>query len=325
MSILEKKAMRDTCTEALIDLYRNFDKMVVLDADVSKSTKSVEFGQIHPKRFFNVGIAEQNMVGIAAGFAASGMIPVVNSFSFLLSKRSLDQLCQSVAYPRLNVKFMAHYGGYSAGPEGPTHHAIEDLGIIRTIPNMIVLVPSDSIETLQVIEAALTYDGPVYVRLCRNPVPSVPNKPDSFNIGQGYEVRFGTDLTIIAIGVMVVRALEAAIILESRGFNIRVIAMPSLKPIDKAIIEKAARETGAIVTAEEHNLYGGLGSAVAEVLVESIPVPMARVAIQDCFAESGEYFAIMDKYKLGVNNIVATTEILMKRKESIEINDVLFN
>jgi len=314
MKPLESLAMRDACAQTLLEMYPEVDGLVVLDADVSKSTKTAEFAKLHQNRFLNVGIAEQNMVSMAAGLAAAGMVPVVNTCSMLLSTRSLDQLRQMVAYPCLNVKFMAHYGGYSCGAEGPTHHAIEDLGIIRSIPNMILLVPCDALEARQAIRAALKYQGPVYVRLSRNPVPGVHDTPPEYTIGKGYQISPGDDLAIIATGVMVARALDAAEALAKDGLNARVIAMPSIKPIDKELIIQAAIETGAIVTAEEHNIIGGLGSAVAEVLVENKPVPMERVGIQDCFSESAEFFELLDLYGMGVNDLNFAAKMVFKRK-----------
>jgi len=314
MRPLDRLAMRDAFAQAAIEAAERLPNLIVLDADVSKSTKSSVFAQVFPNRFLNVGIAEQNMVSIAAGLAAAGMIPVVNTFSMLLSMRALDQIRQSVAYTRLNVKIMGHYGGYSAGPEGPTHHAIEDLGIIRSLPNMTLLVPCDATEARAAFHAAVASDGPCYLRLCRNPVPRVLEAPQPFVIGQGYQLRGGWDLTIVAMGVMVARALEAADLLSARGIDARVVAMPSLKPLDRALVERAARETGGIVTAEEHNIYGGLGSAVAEVVAETAPVPVERVAIRDCFAESGDYFELLDKYGLGVRDIEAAAERVLRRK-----------
>lgn len=314
MRALEKLAMRDAFAEAAIEAFAQYPNMIVLDADVSKSTKSALFGQVHPERFLNVGIAEQNMMSIAAGMAAAGMLPVVNTFAMLLSMRALAQVRQSVACPRLNVKIMGHYAGLSAGPDGASHHAIEDLGIMRAIANMTVLVPCDASEAKAAFHAALAYEGPVYLRLCRNPLPAVPDAPRPFTIGQGYTLRPGQDLTIIATGVMVARALEAAEALASQGVAARVVAMPTLKPIDRALVERAARETGAIVTAEEHNIHGGLGSAVAEVLGATCPVPMAQVGIGDCFTESGEYSQLLDKYGLGVSDIVAAALSVRQRK-----------
>jgi len=318
MMTFEKIAMRDAFAQAAIEALEEGTDLVVLDTDVSKSTKSTVFGKAHPERFLNVGIAEANMLGIAAGLASTGMVPVVNSFAMLLTLRSLDQFRQSIAYPRLNVKVMGHYAGYSAGPEGPSHHAIEDIGIMRSIPNVTVLVPCDAAEAYQAFKAAVQFDGPVYLRLARNPVPALPNHRDRFVIGQGYELRDGADLTIIGTGVMVARALEAADRLTASGVSARVVAMPSIKPLDAAIVEQAARETGGIVTAEEHNIYGGLGSAVAEVLGESIPVPLQRVGIRDCYAESGEWFELLDHYGLTVEAIGAAALQVMERKDGGE-------
>jgi len=285
-----------------------------MDADVSKSTRSAKFAEKYPERFVNVGIAEQNMLSIAAGMASCGMIPLVCSFSMLLSLRALDQIRQQAAYAKNNVKIMAHYGGYSSGAEGPTHHAIEDLGIMRTLPNMKILVPCDAEETDAALRTTVDTPGPVFLRMSRNPVPRVPGKPGKVEFGKGYRLRPGGDLAIIAIGVMVSRALDAAEELEKDGIACQVIAMPSLKPIDVDLIVEAARQTGAVVTVEEHNIYGGLGSAVAEVLVEHAPVPMKRVGIQDRFAESAEFFELLEKYGLGVTDIVAACRETLARK-----------
>ena len=319
MMTFEKIAMRDAFAQAAIEALEAGVDLMVLDSDVSKSTRSTVFGKAHPERFLNVGIAEANMLGIAAGLAAAGMTPVVNSFAMLLALRSLDQLRQSIAYPRLNVKVMGHYAGYSAGPEGPSHHAIEDIGIMRSIPNMTVLVPSDAAEAHQAFMAAVQFDGPVYLRLARNPAPAVSSHREQFVIGQGYELRAGVDLTIVGTGVMVARALEATDRLAASGVSARVVAMPSIKPLDAAIIERAARETGGIVTAEEHNIYGGLGSAVAEVLGETVPAPMQRVGIRDCYAESGEWFELLDQYGLSVDAIVAAALQVMERKDQVGV------
>jgi transketolase len=314
MTALEKIAMREAFADAAIELYEEGKNIVVLDADVSKSTRSIKFGAKYPDRFVNVGIAEQNMMSIAAGMASAGMIPLVCSFSMLLSLRAIDQLRLQGAYAKLPIKVMAHYGGYSAGPEGPTHHAIEDLGIVRAIPNMTVLVPGDAEETKAALRAAVDTDGPVFLRMGRNQVPAVEGKPAEFKIGKGYRVRTGRDVTIIAMGVMVTRAVEAAELLAQEGIDCQVVAMPTLKPIDVDLIAEAARQTGAVVTAEEHNIYGGLGSAVAEVLGEHAPVPMQRVGIQDCFAESAQWFELLDKYGMSVADVVAACRAVFKRK-----------
>jgi transketolase len=317
MKDMDKLPMRQAVAEALVELSERCEEIFVLDADVSKSTRSVQFQEAHPDCFLNLGIAEANMVSIAAGLATCGLTPVVNSFSMLLSLRALDQIRQSIAYPRLNVKIMAHYGGLSSGPEGPTHQACEDIGIVRSIPNLTVLVPCDATEAKQALRAAVDFDGPIYMRLCRNPVPRVHDEPHPFRIGEGYELLPGGDVTVVATGVMVARALDAAQMLSGEGVSCRVVAMPTIKPLDYALVERCARETGAVVTAEEHNVFGGLGSAVAEALVESLPVPMERVGIRDQFAESGEYFALMDKYGLAVTDVVAAVRRVLERKASL--------
>jgi transketolase len=306
--------MRDVFGESLVDLFPKYPNLVVLDADLSGSTKSKEFGERFPERFFNAGVAEQNMMGMAAGLASVGMMPVVCSFGVFLSMRAVEQFRQMIAYTNLNVKVMGHYGGLSDSHDGPTHQTTEDLGIIRSIPNTTLIVASDGKEVRGILRAAFDHKGPVYLRLCRNPMLEVPVANREFVIGRGYEVYPGKDVTVIAVGIMVGRAAEAAMKLKEEGVSCRVLAMPSLKPIDRSLIVKAARETGAIVTAEEHNIYGGLGSAVAEVLVEEFPVAMERVGIQDVFAESGTYDGLLEKYGLGVSNIVDKAKTVMHRK-----------
>ena len=314
MASVEKKSMRDVFGESLIELFPDYPNMVVLDADLSGSTKSKEFGARFPGRFFNLGVAEQNMMGMAAGLASVGMMPVVCSFGVFLSMRASEQFRQMIAYTNLNVKVMGHYGGVSDSHDGPTHQTTEDLGIIRSIPNTTLIVPSDGKEVRGALKAAFGHRGPVYLRLCRNPMEEVPVDDRGFVIGRGYEVLPGKDVTVIALGIMVARAAEAALRLKEEGVSCRVLAMPSLKPIDRFLIAKAARETGAIVTAEEHNIYGGLGSAVAEVLVEEFPVPMERVGIRDVFAESGTYDGLLEKYGLGVSHIMDKARAVSRRK-----------
>jgi transketolase len=311
----EKKSMREVFGETLVELFADFPNIVVLDADLSGSTKSVIFAKQYPKRFLNLGIAEQNMMGISAGLAAVGMIPVVCSFSVFLSMRAIEQFRQVIAYPGLNVKVMGHYGGLSDSFDGPTHQTTEDLGIIRSIPRTTLIVPSDGLEVKSVLKAVLRYEGPVYVRMCRNPVIEVSSKRRAFVLGEGYEILAGSDATIIGVGIMVGRAALAAQELRGEGVFCRVLAMPSLKPIDRELIIKAAKETGAIVTAEEHNIYGGLGSAVAEVLIEELPVPMKRIGVRDTFAESGDYDVLLEKHGLGVSHIIDAVKEVLKRKK----------
>ena len=312
---VEKKSMREVYGECLIEMFADYPNLVVLDADLSGSTMTKGFSKKYPERFFNVGVAEQNMMGMAAGLAAVGMLPTVNSFSTFLSMRCVEQFRQSVAYTNLKVVVGGHYGGMSDSHDGPTHHCTEDLGIIRAIPNTILIAPSDGEEVKGAMKVAFDCDGPVYLRMCRNPVLAVSWKNDGFQLGKGYEVVPGTDVTVIGVGIMVGRAVQASQELEKENISCRVLAMPSLKPIDREIIAKAAAETGAIVTAEEHNMYGGLGSAVAEVIVEEAPVPMERVAIQDTFAESGTYDGLLEKYGLGVSHVVAAAKKVFKRKK----------
>jgi transketolase len=314
MATIEKKSMRDVFGECLIELFPRYPNLVVLDADLSGSTKSKDFGARFPERFINIGVAEQNMMGIAAGLAAAGMMPVVCSFGVFLSMRAVEQFRQAIAYTNLNVKVMGHYGGLSDSHDGPTHQTTEDLGIIRSIPNTTLIAASDGREVRAILPAIFDHRGPVYLRLCRNPMFEVPVENRDFAIGRGYEVCPGREIAIIGAGIMVGRAVEAAARLGGEGISCRVIAMPSLKPIDRSLIVKAARETGAIVTAEEHNIYGGLGSAVAEVLVQEFPVPVEMVAIRDVFAESGNYDGLLEKYGLGVSNIVEKVKTAMRRK-----------
>lgn len=310
----EAKSMRDVYGECLIEFLAHYPNLVVLDADLSGSTKTKGFSERFPERFFNVGVAEQNMMDIAAGLASVGMLPVVNSFSVFLSMRAVEQFRQEIAYTNLKVVVAGHYGGVSDSHDGPTHHCTEDLGIIRSIPNTTLIVPSDGLEVRGVLKAAFDYNGPVYLRFCRNPAIEVSTGNDEFTIGAGYEVLPGTDVTIIGVGIMVGRAALAAEELNKHNISCRVVAMPSLKPIDRSLIAKAAMETGAIVTAEEHNIYGGLGSAVAEVLVEEAPVPMERVGINDTFAESGTYEELLERYGLGISHIMEAVRKVMNRK-----------
>lgn len=310
----EAKSMRDIYGECLIEYFPEYPNLVVLEADLSGSTKTKGFSERFPERFFNIGVAEQNMMDIAAGLAAVGMLPVVNSFSVFLSMRAVEQFRQEIAYTNLKVAVAGHYGGISDSHDGPTHHCTEDLGIIRSIPNTTLIVPSDGREVRGALKAAFDYDGPTYLRFCRNPVIEVSTKNHEFTIGKGYEVLPGSDVAIIGVGIMVGRAALAAEELQKDSISCRVVAMPSLKPIDRSLIAKVATETGAIVTAEEHNIYGGLGSAVAEVLVEEVPVPMERVGINDTFTESGTYDELLEKYGLGVSHIVKAVRKVMNRK-----------
>lgn len=297
-------ATRDAYGKALLELGRESDSIVVLDADLSKSTKTVLFAKEFPDRFFNMGIAEQSMIGTAAGLAACGKVPFASTFAMFATGRAFEVIRNSVAYPRLNVKIAATHAGITVGEDGATHQCIEDIAIMRAIPNMTVISPADAVETRAAVRAAAIYDGPVYIRLGRSKVAAVHDEGSySFQWGKGLTVRDGHHAAIIATGIMVSIAIEAADRLKQQGLQVRVIDIHTIKPIDEEIIIKAARETGAVVTAEEHSIIGGLGSAVSEVLSGKCPVPVIRVGINDSFGESGSPGALMEKYGLTAGNI----------------------
>ena len=296
-------AIRDAYGEALVDVGRVNPDVVVLEADVGSSTKSILFGEAYPERYYNVGIAEGNMMGIAAGLAACGKTPFVNTFAVFATLRAADPLRNLIALSGLNVKIAAAYGGLSDSYDGATHQSVEDIAIARSIPNLTVIVPTDATETKEAVRAAAAHAGPVLLRLSRAPVPVLFDEESSFTIGKGNLLRMGTDVTLIACGYMVHKALGAASILAQQNISARVLAMPTIKPLDTDLILEAAQETGRIVTIEEHSIHGGLGSAVAEFLVQKRPTPMVLIGIEDRFGESGEYEALLAKYGLDSNSI----------------------
>jgi len=311
------EATRDAYGRALVDLGKENQDIVVLDADLSCSTKTSSFRKVFPDRFINCGVAEQDMIGTAAGLAASGKIAFASTFAVFGSGRAWDQVRISVAYPRLNVKIVVSHGGITVGEDGATHQALEDIAIIRALPNMTVIVPADAAETYKAIKAVAAFHGPAYVRLGRSAVPVISEDiPGEFIIGKSILYRKGVDVTIIACGLMVAAALEAADTLSKEGISARVINMHTIKPIDKTAIINAAKETGAIVTAEEHSLVGGLGSAVSEIVCEEAPVPVIKVAVEDTFAESGKPADLLEKYGLTPNDIVQAVKraVAMKKK-----------
>jgi len=308
-------SIRDAFGRALIKLGEKNEKVVVLDADVSTSTRTAFFHDKFPDRFFNFGVAEGNMMDAAAGLALVGKIPFASTFSSLASLRALEQIRTSIAYPKLNVKIAGGYGGLSDFKDGPTHHSICDLAIIRSIPNMTLIVPADAIETEKAVYAVAQYVGPVYLRLSRAEVPLIFDKNYKMEIGKGNLLKDGKDVTLVATGIMVARVLEAAKALEQEKIDARVIEIHTLKPIDADIIIQAADETGAIVTAEEHSVIGGLAGAVAEVIAENKPVPIERVGIKDTFTESGQYNELLEKYGMGLEDIIISAKKVMKRKK----------
>lgn len=307
-------ATRDAYGKALVKLGQTNEKVVVLDADLSKSTKTNDFYKAYPNRFFNMGIAEQNLIGAACGLATAGKIPFASSFAMFATGRAFEIIRNSVAYPKLNVKICATHAGITVGEDGASHQSVEDMSIMRSIPNMTVLVPADGVEAEQMILEAARVHGPMYVRLGRSAVPTIFDENYKFEIGKGSVVRQGSDATIIACGIMVYEAIQAAETLKSEGLDIRVINMSTIKPIDRELIIKAAEETKAIVTAEEHSIIGGLGSAVSEVVSEECPVVVKKVGVKDTFGESGTPAELLKKFGLTAEEIVkATREAIAKK------------
>ena len=301
----DKIATREAYGNALAEFGEKYD-FVVFDADLAAATKTGVFKKKFPERFFDCGIAEGNMVTVAAGIASTGKIPFVSTFAMFAAGRAFEQVRNSVGYPHLNVKIGATHAGITVGEDGATHQCLEDIGTMRTIPGMVIINPADAVEARAAVEAAIKYEGPVYLRFGRLAVP-VFNDPASykFELGKGIELCDGKDVTIIATGIMVDMAVKAAEALKAEGISARVINIHTIKPIDREIIVKAAKETGAIVTAEEHNVIGGLGSAVAEVVCEEHPVPGVRVGVEDQFGRSGKVPALLELYGLTPENIAA--------------------
>ena len=313
----EKIATRAAYGKALEELAAQEPNLVVLDADLSGSTMTKGFGAEHPDRFFDMGIAEANMVGVAAGLATCGKKPFVNSFAMFAAGRAWEQVRNSVAYPGLNVKVVGSHGGLSVGEDGATHQCIEDLAIMRAIPNMTVLCPCDGNEMKQAVKALLAYDGPAYLRLGRLAVETVTDQVEGyeFQIGKGVLLRDGQDVTVVAVGMMVQMALTAADILAEEGISVRVIDMHTIKPLDTELVLKAAKETGAIVTSEEANVMGGLGAAVSEFLSETYPIPVVRHGVNDEFGRSGKAPQVLEAYGITAEGIVekAKKAIAMKK------------
>lgn len=312
--MVEEASLRETYGKTLVELGRENPDIVVLDADLSPSTMTHYFKKEFPERFFEVGIAEQNMIGIAAGLAATGKIPFASTFAVFAPGRCFDQIRVSVAQAKLNVKIVSTHSGLTVGEDGASHQALEDLALICSLPGFTVIVPADAIETAQAVRAVAAHHGPCYVRLVRGKLPLVCDSGYHFVIGRAATMRPGKGTTIIAIGVMVSPALEAAKELAREGIDCRVLNMPTLKPIDEAAIILAAEETGAIVTAEEHQEHGGLGSMVARVIARHHPVPMEFVAIKDKFGMSGKPAELLAKYGLTSKDIAAAVREAKNRK-----------
>jgi transketolase len=310
---MAEEAPREIYGKTLVELGSQNPDIVVLDADLSKSTQTQYFGARFPERFFNIGIAEQNMIGIAAGLASSGKIPFASTFAVFAPGRCFDQIRMSVAQPKHNVKIVTTHGGITVGEDGVTHQAIEDLSLICSLPGMTVIVPADAVETAQVIKFAASYIGPVYVRLPRLKIPVIFDANYKFELGKAALLRQGTDATIAAIGTMVAPALEAADILQKDNISCRVLNMSSLQPLDEAAIIQAARDTGAIITAEEHLKHGGLNSTVSQIICQNIPVPVESVALLN-YAQSGKPAELLQRYGLTSPDIVLAVKKAVRRK-----------
>ena len=300
----KKIATRESYGNALAELGKINDKVVVLDADLAGATKTGVFKKAFPESFFDCGIAEGNMAGIAAGLAATGMVPFMSSFAMFAAGRAFEQVRNSIGYPHLNVKIGATHAGISVGEDGATHQCNEDIALMRTIPGIVVISPSDDVEARAAVMAAAEYEGPVYLRFGRLAVPVINDTPDyKFEIGKGIVLREGTDVTLVATGLTVSNTLEAAEMLAKDGINAKVINIHTIKPIDEELIVAAARETGKVVTIEEHSVIGGLGGAVCEVLSEKCPVPVKRIGVQDEYGQSGPAAELLHHYKLDAEGI----------------------
>ena len=314
MAESKKIATRESFGMALCELAREHDDIIVLDADLAAATKTEIFKKAYPERFFDCGIAEGNMIGVAAGLAAAGMVPFAASFAMFATGRAYEQVRNSVGYPHLNVKIAGSHAGISVGEDGATHQCCEDLALMRTIPGMVILNPADHYEMLAATKAAYEYNGPVYIRLGRLAIDSF-NDPDnySFEIGKGITLEDGDDVTVIATGLVVYEALKAVRALKEKGINARLINMHTIKPVDKDIIIKAAKETGKIITVEEHNIIGGLGEAVAAVTAENCPVPVYRIGVEDVFGHSGPAVGLLSEFGLDAAGLEKKIADLMNK------------
>lgn len=310
-----KKATRDSYGAALVELGAQRPDLVVLDADLSAATKTGAFRKAYPDRFINAGIAEGNMMSVAAGLAAAGKLVFASSFAMFAAGRAFEQVRNSIGYPHLNVKIGATHAGISVGEDGATHQCCEDIALMRSIPGMTILNPADDTEARLAVRAAAEMQGPVYLRFGRLAVPIIFDSDYRFEIGKGVQLREGGDLTIIATGLMVNEALAAAELLKNEGISARVINMATIKPLDRDIVLQAAQETGAIVTAEEHNILGGLGGAVCEAVCESLPVPVVRVGVNDVFGKSGPAAELLKLYGLCAENIAARAKDALEMKK----------
>ena len=314
MADMKKIATRDSYGAALAELGKEHDNVVAMDADLAGSTKSGALAKVFPERHFNCGIAEANMMGVAAGMASVGLVPFVSSFAMFASGRAYEQIRNSIGYPRLNVKICASHGGISVGEDGASHQCCEDFALMRSIPGMVVMCPSDDLETRAAVKAAYEYDGPVYIRTGRLAVPQFHEAEGyTFQIGKGEVLHEGSDIAIIATGLMVAEAVEAAKALEEQGISARVVNICTIKPLDEEVVLRAARECGKVITCEEHNIIGGLGEAVCALLSEKCPTPVRRIGVKDVFGHSGPALELLKQFGLCAENIVAEAKDFLGR------------
>ena len=311
----QKAATRDAYGKALLALGGRDTEVVVLDADLSGSTRTKDFSKVYLERFFNMGVAEANMTGTAAGLAASGKTVFISSFAMFAAGKAWEQVRQTICVPNMNVKICATHAGLTVGEDGKSHQMLEDLALMRVLPHMTVIVPADGTEAGKVIDAAAKHQGPMYIRLSRASTPLIFDESYEFQVGKGNQLRDGNDLAIVACGVEVAAALSAAELLSAEGIEARVINMATIKPIDTELIEKAARECGAVLTAEEHQVTGGLGGAVAEFLASTFPVPIEIVGVRDCFGESGPSDDLLTKYGLDAKALAERARGLLRRRD----------
>lgn len=307
-------AIREAYGIALRELGGEMQDVVVLESDVGGSSRSIMFGNEYPERYFNVGIAEANMCGIAAGLASAGKIPFVNTFAAFLTTRALDPVTSLIAYPNFNVKLAGAYAGFSDSYDGATHNSVSDIAVTRSIPNMSVVCVSDAVQTAKATKALAKIEGPVYLRLSRAVLPDVFDESYEFKFGKGIVLEDGKDLTLVATGYMLQKSLQAAQELKKQGINARVVNIHTIKPIDEELLIKSAEKTGLIITVEEHSVIGGLGAAVAEVLSEKCPTRLIRIGVEDMFGESGDYEALLSKYGLCSESIVKKAKQALKTK-----------
>ena len=315
MSEVIKKATRESYGETLKELAEEYENLVVLDADLAAATKTAVFKKAYPERFFDCGIAEANMMGVSAGLATCGKIPFASTFAMFAAGRAYEIVRNSIGYPHLNVKIGATHAGISVGEDGATHQCNEDIALMRTIPGMTIINPCDDVEARQAVRCAVEFEGPVYMRFGRLAVPVINDRETyKFELGKGVVMRDGKDVTIVATGLMVNEALEASKVLEAEGISARVVNIHTIKPLDKDLICRCAKDTGVIVTAEEHSIIGGLGSAVAETVTECCPVPVVKIGVNDVYGYSGPALDLLKKFGLSAENIVNTTREALKRK-----------